>query len=166
MRNTRKGPAVERPPFVMLPWLILMQRPRGLVWAIAAAGALIGMVLFTKVQTQNSLREPPERERARAELGVLRTALEWFGSTCGRYPTTEEGLWALVRDPGVPGWKGYYVESLYPDPWQRHYQYRFTNETVILFSLGRDGLAGTADDIAAPAPDFKALMERIPPPEA
>jgi hypothetical protein len=66
-----------------------------------------------------------------------------------------------VRDPGVPGWHGYYVDQLPPDPWGHPYRYVCTNGTVRLWGAGADGLDGTADDVASPGPDWRALMERV-----
>jgi len=84
---------------------------------------------------------------AKRDINVLRTALEMFKRDCGRYPTTEEGLTALINNPGTMRWDGYYIMVLYSDPWSRKYIYRFTNETVTLLSCGRDKVEGTGDDI-------------------
>lgn len=105
------------------------------------------------------LRAPDEvanlspEARTVKNLQVLRTALACFRRDCGRYPTPAEGLKALYLPPRLAGWKGPYIAALKPDPWRHDYQYACSNETVTLFSAGPDGLAGTADDIAAPLPD-------------
>lgn len=96
----------------------------------------------------------PDETRARHSLGALRTALECFKRDCGRYPTDGEGLVALVQQPSAKGWKGPYVQLLKPDPWRHPYGYACTNGTVTLWSAGPDGIAGTADDLAAPPPDM------------
>lgn len=164
MRNPTGRAPTQRPPALLLPLLMLAGRPRRTLLMVVLVGVLAAGMLIQKAgMDPNHPGEPHEVTRARAELGVLRTALEWFCATCDRYPTTEEGLRALVRNPGVPGWSGHYIESLYPDPWKRQYQYACSNTTVTLLSLGPDGKAHTADDLIAPTPDFKAIMERILP---
>ena len=56
--------------------------------------------------------------------GNLSLALDLFEQDIGRYPTTDEGLPALVISPGVSGWKGPYLKAgLYKDPWDNDYQY-------------------------------------------
>ena len=69
----------------------------------------------------------------------------------GRYPTTEEGLQALLTAPGsANNWKGPYMESLPKDPWGADYQYRFpgknTTDGYDVYSLGNDGVE-SGDDI-------------------
>lgn len=87
------------------------------------------------------------------ELESLRMALELFRKDCRRYPTTGEGLKALVLDPGENRWFGSYLTLLKPDPWKNAYRYGLSNDVVTLYSLGADGTAGTADDLYASPPD-------------
>ncbi len=154
-----------RPPLVMLPLYIFGGQPRRLLWLIVIIGVIVARMLFIQVQTGETggPQVSPRTQRTLEELKVLRTALEWFSYHCERYPTTEEGLKALVRNPGISAWRGFYIEFLTPDVWSHPYQYAFTNNTVMLFSMGSDGVVGTADDLASPDPDLKALMERILP---
>ncbi len=90
--------------------------------------------------------------------GPVATALNMFKLDVGRYPTTEEGLGALVSKPTTlegnqaDNWNKYIddAESL-KDPWGNAYGYRFPGEVNAdgydLWSNGPDGQAGTADDI-------------------
>ena len=50
-------------------------------------------------------------------------ALNRFQAGCGRFPTTAEGLPALVKDPGVAGWKGPYWEGGFGDRWGTAWTY-------------------------------------------
>jgi general secretion pathway protein G len=94
---------------------------------------------------------PSEIEKAGHELTVLRVALERFERDCGRYPTTEEGLKALVQKPdGVEEWGGFYVTLVTPDPWHHPYVYRCVDGRFALLSLGPDGVENTKDDIPVP----------------
>lgn len=63
----------------------------------------------------------------------FRVCLIRYKHDCGRFPSTEEGLKALVLAPvGQINWKGPYLESrdsrVPLDPWQRPYRYRFPGE--------------------------------------
>lgn len=86
-----------------------------------------------------------KRSLAREDIASLGEALEKFKRDCGRYPTAEEGLYALVeRPPGCSGWRGPYRKSEPWDPWGRFYEYRITGgrPPYVIVSLGRDGKPG------------------------
>lgn len=92
--------------------------------------------------------------QAMEELDALRIALEVFKHDTGKYPDPrDEGLKALVRDPGVDGWAGHYVTLIKPDPWHKKYRYSLEEGEVRLLSCGKDQECGTADDIHAGKPD-------------
>jgi type II secretion system protein G len=84
-------------------------------------------------------------------------ALDRFKAHCGRYPSTAEGLAALVTKPSADDvqdlWGGPYVPdaAALRDPWGHPYQYASPGarnaERYDLSSWGPDGAAGTADDI-------------------
>src|SRR5688572_949529 len=63
---------------------------------------------------------------AKANIALLESALERFNLHMDRYPTTEEGLKALVEKPASDDgkWKGPYVTVLRQDPWNQDFQYR------------------------------------------
>jgi len=70
----------------------------------------------------------------------------------GDFPSTAEGLQALVVRPGTTGnWRGSYIEGVPIDPWGEPYQYRFPGEKnkggYDLWSKGKDKQSGTDDDI-------------------
>lgn len=159
----RVAPPKPRPSAMMIPLLLFNYRSRVFMWTLILSSVVVGRLLFTHVSDVPLLpnAQRANEVRCRKELLALRTGLEWFRAHCKRYPTDAEGLRALVRDPGVPGWHGYYVDQLPPDPWGRPYRYGCTNETVTLRGVGADGLDGTADDIASPEPDWRALLERV-----
>lgn len=86
-----------------------------------------------------------QHEAAKAQLANLEQALDKFRLDVGRYPTSQEGLNALVTNPVIDKWDGPYVKSsLLIDPWKRPYQYQFpgTHGEYDLFSYGRDGSPG------------------------
>ncbi len=83
---------------------------------------------------------------ARAQIVSLGQALDQYRLDVGTYPTTEEGLDALVNKPqNASRWSGPYLQKAVPvDPWDRPYQYRSPGEhgDYDLFSLGKDGRGG------------------------
>ena len=131
---------------------------------ILAISALLvfGVLLPIRYASRDAARTPAESrdERAVKNLWVLRTALECFRSDCGRFPSTAEGLKALVFPRHVAGWRGPYIDMLKWDPWRNDYGYSLTGDEVRLFSAGPDGLPGTPDDIAAPLPDWTLVKLR------
>lgn len=89
---------------------------------------------------------------ARAQIEALSKALDIYRLNTGRYPSTEQGLQALVTQPNdEPRWAGPYLpRGVPPDPWGREYVYRSPGEfgEYDLFSLGRDGQPGGEGDNA------------------
>lgn len=86
---------------------------------------------------------------ARSDLRNIESAVEMFRLHAFRYPTTDEGLEALITAPGDPNvrdkWKGPYLKGKLPtDPWDRPYQYVSpgTNAEVDIYTLGADGSPG------------------------
>lgn len=91
-------------------------------------------------------------EIAKLQIDQLEGALGLFRFDVGRYPTTGEGLTALIQNPGIDNWSGPYLnkENLPKDPWGRDYQYRSPGEhgDYDLFSFGADGNLGGEGDNA------------------
>lgn len=83
---------------------------------------------------------------ARAQIDAFEKALETYRLDVGRYPTTEQGLDALVKTPaGVPKWQGPYLKKVVPpDPWGRPYLYKQPGDhgDFDIQSLGQDGRSG------------------------
>lgn len=87
-----------------------------------------------------------EAKVARAQIESLGKALDLYRLEVGRYPTSEQGLAALVTPPSdEPKWGGPYLAKGVPlDPWSREYLYRSPGENgeYDLLSLGKDGQPG------------------------
>ncbi len=86
---------------------------------------------------------------ARQDIASLAQTLKLYRLDNQRYPTTEQGLQALVAKPTSapvpPNWKaGGYVERLAKDPWGNPYQYLYpgTRSEVDVYSFGADGAPG------------------------
>ena len=91
---------------------------------------------------------------ARQDIATLMQALKLYRLDNQRYPTTEQGLQALVTRPTMapvpPNWKtGGYLDRLNRDPWGNPYQYLSpgTRGEIDIFSYGADGKpGGTGND--------------------
>ena len=84
--------------------------------------------------------------RARADLRSIETALNLYRLDNFSYPSTDQGLEALVSNPGeaaAPNWKAY-LRSLPSDPWNQPYQYVYPGQQseFDLFTYGADGVQG------------------------
>ncbi|MGA0601546.1 type II secretion system major pseudopilin GspG [Caulobacter sp. KR2-114] len=115
--------------------------------------SLIAAVLTPAVLGQMS------RARAKAaqlQLETLATEVENFHSDVGRYPTQQEGLQALVQDPGAQGWVGPYAKTRsLKDTWGNPVLYVLgsNGRTFQVESLGADGKpggTGADHDLTAP----------------
>ena len=84
---------------------------------------------------------------AKVQIEDLSATLDMYKLDLGNYPTSEEGLKALIESPdSAKRWNGPYLrKSKVPlDPWQNEYKYVFPGEhgKFDLFSLGADGKEG------------------------
>lgn len=96
-------------------------------------------------------------QTAKVQVESLASALELFRLDAGRYPTSQEGLKALIERPvDVQVWNGPYLrkQGVPLDPWGRPFQYRSPGQhgEFDLFTLGADnqqGGTGENADIAS-----------------
>ena len=83
---------------------------------------------------------------ARAQIDSLGKALDTYRLDVGAYPTTDQGLQALITKPdGVDRWAGPYLQKqVPPDPWARPYRYKAPGDhgDYDLYSYGADGQPG------------------------
>lgn len=81
---------------------------------------------------------------AAVQIADLDKSLELFKLDVGRYPSTEEGLDALVKKPGSSSsWNGPYLKGGVPtDPWGHPYRYANAGGKIEIISLGADGSPG------------------------
>lgn len=91
-----------------------------------------------------------EVKTAKAQIAALEQALDQYRLDIGHYPTTEQGLPALMNNSdNNTHWAGPYLKKNVPnDPWGKPYQYRAPGQhgEYDLFSLGKDGQAGGSDE--------------------
>ena len=82
---------------------------------------------------------------AKAQIELLGQALDQFRLDTGRYPSTSEGLNALMVNPATPNWDGPYLKKAVPnDPWGRPYNYQSpgSHGDYDFISYGADGAPG------------------------
>ena len=87
-----------------------------------------------------------EVKATKAQIDALQKSLDQYRVDVGHYPSTEQGLQALVVKPGdEPKWAGPYLSKALPkDPWGHDYQYKQPGEhgEYDLLSFGKDGRPG------------------------
>ncbi|WP_017444449.1 type II secretion system major pseudopilin GspG [Gayadomonas joobiniege] len=93
-------------------------------------------------------------KKAATDIVTLEQALDMYKLNNHVYPSTEQGLSALVEEPTIdPVPKNYpdggYIRRLPEDPWGNEYQLLSPGENgkIDIFSIGPDGQADTEDDI-------------------
>jgi general secretion pathway protein G len=93
-----------------------------------------------------------EQGVAKAQVEAFARALDTYRLEVGRYPTSEEGLNALLsKPPSAPRWNGPYLQKAVPDdPWGHAYLYRSPGATsdFEILSYGKDGQPGGTGDAA------------------
>jgi general secretion pathway protein G len=114
---------------------------------------ILGVLAVVVVPRFTGRSEQARVTAARTDIANLEVALDTFEVDNGRYPSSEEGLGALVQQPsGLENWSGPYIRRGIPnDPWGNPYIYRYPGQqnrnSYDLYSMGPDGQEGGADDI-------------------
>ncbi len=106
---------------------------------VGLLAAYVGPKYFTQIGKS-------EVKTTRAQMVGLEKALAQFRLDVGSYPSTEQGLKALITKPNnLTKWDGPYLDkALPPDPWGHPYAYKAPGEhgEFDLASMGRDGRPG------------------------
>lgn len=125
-------------------------------WMVVPAVVLLLLVMLTVLALMASCDNSygARHSQIQADLNHLRFALENYQAHSAALPTTEQGLKALTEKPTVapvPTQHRKIMKMVLHDPWGREYGYRspadWSDEDYDLWSVGPDGLDGTADDI-------------------
>jgi general secretion pathway protein G len=118
---------------------------------------ILGLLATLIIPNITGYTEKAKREKARADIASLEGALELFKADSGFYPTTEQGLDALVIKPStgrIPAkWMegGYFKKGVPLDPWGNRYVYFAPGrrgEGYEIVSLGADGQESD-DDVSS-----------------
>lgn len=118
-----------------------------LLLVVVIIGALVAMVMPRLAGRSDQARVAA----AQADISAnISTALKLYELDNGVYPTSEEGLQALLsKSSSAINWNGPYLERKPIDPWGRVYQYKSPGDNRAygydLYSLGRDGQESSDD---------------------
>lgn len=95
----------------------------------------------------------PKTMRVKADFQAIGSALNSYKINAGHYPTTEQGLQALVERPTIPPLPDDWVkiwQKVPTDPWKNEYRYRRLHDSsprpFELRCVGPDGVEGNEDD--------------------
>jgi general secretion pathway protein G len=108
---------------------------------------ILGLLATIVVQSLRGATDKAKRVKAQADLHEFQTALDRYYLDNGYYPTSDQGLQALVSRPGsgrVPAnyEEGGYIQRIPLDPWGNPYFYQSDGNTYSLKSFGADGVEG------------------------
>ncbi len=140
----------------------MQQRTNGNSSGFSLVEILVVLViigLLVSIVAPNVLRRADEArvQKVKADFKNIETALKLYRLDNFNYPTTEQGLQALVEKPTIDplprNWKqGGYLETPPADPWGRPYLYlspaEFGSGDYDIYSLGADGVTGGDDQNA------------------
>ena len=104
---------------------------------------IIAMIMGGAIFAMRNIGAEAKPTQAKQDINAYLSALSLYKINHNGYPSTQEGLKAIVSPNGI--------KKIKPDPWGRDYIYRFpgkvnSSEPEII-SLGEDGQEGTKDDI-------------------
>jgi general secretion pathway protein G len=108
---------------------------------------ILGILASVVVPRIMDRPDKARQTKAAHDVRAIQSALSLYRLDNFVYPSTNEGLEALVSRPAgdYPNWKsGGYLDNLPKDPWGRTYQYLFPGEQgeIDIYSLGADGRPG------------------------
>ncbi len=115
---------------------------------------ILGLLATLVVQSLRGATDKAKRTKAMADIAELKTALDRYYIDMGSYPTSDQGLAALVN-PGGSGGQGdgtqvssaggsedSYIQRIPNDPWGNPYVYQSDGTSYTLKSYGADGVEG------------------------
>ncbi|UCE98804.1 MAG: type II secretion system major pseudopilin GspG [Planctomycetota bacterium] len=113
---------------------------------------ILGLLATVIMPRILSRPEQARRIKAKVDIRNIESALALFKTDTGRFPTTSEGLQALVSNPGVKGYNSdAYLDNVPVDSWGNKYIYispGANNKDYDLESYGKDGEDGGDEDNA------------------
>ena len=108
--------------------------------------AILGLLMSLVGPTVLNQLGGAKTKTAGIQIRDLEQALEIYKLDTGRFPTTDQGMVALMKKPsGSIGWNGPYLKADVPlDPWKREYHYKYPGDRgeLDIFTYGQDGSPG------------------------
>ena len=115
---------------------------------------ILGILAGTAVKLLKGNVDAAKETRVESDIQAVSTQVQLYESRAGRMPTTEQGIKALVEKPTaepVPERWSQLLEEEPKDPWGQPYKYTYPavkgKKAFDMWSVGKDGQDGTADDI-------------------
>jgi general secretion pathway protein G len=134
------------------PQFLVLRRRRSEAFTLIEVMVVVAILAILAALIVPRVMSRPDEARviaARHDIGSIMQALKLYRLDNLRYPSSEQGLAALVTQPTLPPvpphWKaGGYLERLPKDPWGNPYQYLNPGlrGEIDVFSFGADGVAG------------------------
>lgn len=117
------------------------------VMVVVVILGILAAIIVPKIMSR------PEQARivkVKNDIGAIQTALDLYKMDNYNYPTTDQGLEALIKKPSsepIPrNWKAEgYLQQLPMDPWGQQYQYINENDKPKIFSYGAKGKEGNSE---------------------
>lgn len=117
------------------------------VMVVVVILGILAAIIVPKIMSR------PEQARivkVKQDLLAIQSALDLYKLDNGMYPTTDQGLQALIKKPTsspIPqNWKSDgYLQQLPTDPWGQEYQYSNDNEKLRIYSFGPKGKDGNSE---------------------
>lgn len=117
---------------------------------------IIDVIIGGAITVMGRVGDGAKRTRVSGDFQSVGAALRMYQTNNGRYPTTSQGLDALVTKPGgtpIPKRWVKLMDEVPVDPWQEPYGYKFPGThdptTFEIISKGPDMTEGTEDDISS-----------------
>lgn len=117
---------------------------------------IIAVIIGGAITVMGRVGDGAKRTRVSGDFNSVGAALRMYSTNNGRYPTTQQGLQALVEEPtSTPRAKRWtkLMDEVPVDPWQNEYGYKFpgTHDPTMfeIISKGPDGIEGNEDDISS-----------------
>ncbi len=120
---------------------------------------IIAVLLGGSIALIGGIGDGAKLQRVDADFNAIGSSLKTYKLNAGNYPTQQQGLEALVTKPSstpVPRRWTKIADRVPTDPWNNPYGYKFPGtkdpSEFELFSMGKDGQAGTEDDLSSQDP--------------
>lgn len=111
---------------------------------------ILGILAAIIVPKIMSRPEQARRVKVKQDILAIQSALDLYKLDNGMYPSTDQGLQALVTKPSTPpvprNWKSDgYLQDVPMDPWGEAYQYLNDDDKLRIFSFGPKGKDGNSE---------------------
>ena len=105
---------------------------------------ILGGLMAVLIPNITSRLRSGQVNTAKIQMKQIGSSLDMYFASCGSYPSTDDGLNALIEAPGdCPTWgPESYIQKLPKDPWNNEFQYEREGSNYVLTSLGGDGRPG------------------------